>query len=74
MPEQLPESVRGLSPAARLIYRVLEDGPMTIDDLESETALSARSIYDCTSALEEAGEIEIRPHPKDARKRIYEGQ
>ena len=74
MPEQLPESVRDLSPGARLIYRVLEDSPMAIEDIESETALSARSIYDCTRALEEAGEIEIRPHPNDARKRIYERQ
>ncbi|WP_238717509.1 hypothetical protein [Natronorubrum halophilum] len=45
---------------------------MTADDLESRTGLSPKSIYDCTNALEEINVIEIRPHPMDARKQIYE--
>ncbi len=72
MPEQLPTDVRNLTPATRLIYSVLEEGPMTADDLESRTGLSPKSIYDCTNALEEINVIEIRPHPMDARKQIYE--
>ncbi|AHF99426.1 ArsR family transcriptional regulator [Halostagnicola larsenii XH-48] len=71
MPDQFPQEVADLSPGARLVYRALGDGPMTIDEIQTETALSKRSIYNCTSALEDVDVIEVRTDVSDARKRLY---
>lgn len=71
MPEQLPPEVKRLSAATKLIYHALEDGPMTVDELETQTGLSAHTIRKCGDPLETVGAIKRGWDSTDARKRVY---
>ncbi|SEQ31554.1 hypothetical protein SAMN04489841_1436 [Natrinema salaciae] len=71
MPEQLPEKVADEPPAARLVYLALEDGPMTVEEIVDCTGLSKKSIRDSGRLLENKGVLEIKTHPRDARKGQY---
>ncbi|AFZ74539.1 helix-turn-helix domain-containing protein [Natronobacterium gregoryi] len=74
MPKQLPQEVRDLPPSARLIWLALEDGPMTVDELQVSTGCSKKRIRDCARELEEEGLVESQTSLRDARKSIYTRQ
>lgn len=60
-------------PSVRLVTRVLEDiGPATRTEIAEHADLPLSTTRWALDRLEELGEIERRPVPGDARKRLIE--
>ena len=61
-----------LTPSAKFVYTVLDyEGPLTQKTLAEETRLSQRSVRTALSDLTDAGLVEERIYPADARQRLY---
>lgn len=68
-PESLLESQ---TPSAKFVYTVLEyEGPLTQKALAEETRLSQRSVRTALTDLSDAGLVDERVYPDDARQRLY---
>lgn len=68
-----PEAqLESLTPSAKFVYTVLDyEGPLTQKALAEETRLSQRSVRTALADLTEAGLVEERIYPDDARQRLY---
>lgn len=68
-----PEArLESLTPSAKFVYTVLDyEGPLTQKALAEETRLSQRSVRTALADLGEAGLVDERLCPDDARQRLY---
>lgn len=72
MDETAHDTLMGLPPSAKLVYKTLEyEGPLTQGQLASESLLPARTVRYALSTLEEAELVTEELFLQDARKRIY---
>lgn len=71
MPE-LETQLEGLPPSAKLVYKILEyEGPLTQQELRSETLLGQRTVYNALQELKENGFIDSKPRMADLRQHVY---
>lgn len=72
MDDTTDETLIGLPPSAKLVYKTLEyEGPLTQGQLASESLLPARTVRYALSTLEEAELVTEELFLQDARKRLY---
>ncbi len=65
-------SVDDLSPSAKLVYKVLEyEGPMTQEEIATESRLCPRTVRYALGKLEHHGTVTSRVNLEDARQSIY---
>ena len=66
------EPVRDLPPSAKLVAKELDrHDTLTQTELADATLLSARTVRQAVTRLEDAGAIESRVSFRDARKQLY---
>ena len=66
------DQLEELPPSALLVYRVLkEEQPQTQQEIREESFLCKRTCNHGLNRLDEAGLIESRPKPDDARQTLY---
>lgn len=66
------ETRRNLSASAKLVLTVLEwEGPLTRQDIERETRLASRTVYDALVRLTDQGIVDTRPNFQHAQRPYY---
>jgi DNA-binding transcriptional ArsR family regulator len=66
------ERLRELPPSAKLVAKVLEDGPpLPQGQLAEKSLLPDRTVRYALNRLEDAGLVESRYSFRDARKQVY---
>lgn len=72
MSEQKTKGLEGLSPSAKLVYKVLEyEAPLTQAEIIQESQLSQRTVYNALQDLEEYDLVDSKPRTEDLRQRVY---
>lgn len=68
-----PDELQPLPPTRNHVYRTLRDldAPATRAYLCEATGLSERTVERALGDLTDAGLVESRPHPTDARRKSY---
>lgn len=67
-----PDSLRDLSPSAKLVAKTLEyEGRLTQSELSEETRLPARTVRFALTQLQDHGVVKSRISLRDARQQLY---
>ncbi len=67
-----PEVVTDLPPSSKLVYKTLEwNGRLTQQEIIERSLLSARTVRDALSRLEEHDVVERDVYYRDARQNVY---
>jgi len=70
--EQVPEAVTDLPPSSKLVYKTLVwNGRLTQQQIIERSLLSARTVRDALSRLEEHDVVERDIYYRDARQNVY---
>jgi DNA-binding MarR family transcriptional regulator len=71
-PADPPEAVRDLPPSSKLVYKTLAwNGRLTQQEIIERSLLSARTVRDALSRLEEEAVVERDVYYRDARQNVY---
>jgi len=71
-PEERFERPLSLPPSSKLVFKVLDErDPLTQRQIRDRALLPARTTRNALGKLADAGLVEDRPAPTDARKRLY---
>lgn len=66
------ERLQELTPSGKLVLKLLEyDGGLTQKQLVERSRLSARTVRNALGDLEDAGVLERKVYPPDARQTLY---
>lgn len=69
---ETPDAVRDLPPSSKLVYKTLEwNGRLTQQEIIERSLLSARTVRDALSRLEEEAVVERDVYYRDARQNVY---
>ncbi|PSQ38094.1 ArsR family transcriptional regulator [Halobacteriales archaeon SW_12_71_31] len=70
--ERAPEAVTDLPPSSKLVYKTLVwNGRLTQQEIIERSLLSARTVRDALSRLEEHDVVERNVYYRDARQNVY---
>lgn len=70
--DDAPEAVADLPPSSKLVYKTLEwNGRLTQQEIIERSLLSARTVRDALSRLEDHEVVERDIYYRDARQNVY---